>query len=752
MPPPNDPGRIEVQLAFLSGQETAAFLQMKEAMKTAADFMAAFKTADLALSVERMSKAAQTMREESARLNADLEARRNQPRIPNLPGAVLLGQTEQEARNNVKAEADAYRVQAQKKTEDRQAKERDKLDEQRMTDAERAATHARSRLGLPGLEDRSENPDVWYNKIESLNPDSSGIRIPQYGEITVQNILDRVRQNRLDASRKHVDQYGTITDPEAHTAAGRQAFWAERLSRQAGNAAGAHALFRQTQRGTQMAQGFSGMLEDPGTSLGFGRDIINIGPFGFTNPFSRAGAEGMHQWLDQFRLRLRGGINGEQAQQINAATAGSGFSGQQGADIRMDFMAPLVQRYGLNAENLAPFLQVLRTGTGTIDDLNRVLGELGEGARSARMPVDAFTQSVAQLGEQMQAQGGTFLGGAQLGTQFAQSTGLNPGVAGTLMQNPVVQGYVAARTGLPTTLAGSASPLAQQRSMEQALRDRVAAFKGTMPSHREPIRDIDGNVVDYEVTSGRDAEIAAAAQSLGINQEQAKQMMNHQGTFAAANFDALSRNFEGRTTVRHPRGEQSFIDRLNRSSGGNNTARLGAHGTGGSTVTLTGPTVSTQREYKMGKDGRVMYRIGHTSEWLEDTHQTEKMRQQLHGNDVAGVNLYGPGGLRGLHRMAMAAGVNQDDWNEVDKKARKGQTHEAMKEARQLVSDKVTQANADTNIAFTGAAEKFFKALVNQNKGLAGAGGLTGAMTATSNRGPNPLSNQTASAGALWGG
>lgn len=739
----DEPGKIEVQLAFLSGQETAAFMQMKEAMKTAAEFMKAFKAADFTDAAEKLVKAQKEMAKESARLQTDLAQLEQRRRTGGVAGALGQGVAnlrraagiggeppEDTSRDDARRNAD----EARQKLADQQKEEKTKqqqLRQEQMTDTERAAQHARSRFGgrVPDLGEGDSN--AWYNNVEALNPDAVGIRIPQYGELTVQDILGQFRQRAL----RRAQAATTVEDTERY---GRRAASIDELSRSAGNVAGLQSAFRQIQRHvTQPAQGLISAFEMPGASLGFERQQA-LGFLPFSTPFSPAGAEGMRQQMDQFSMRFGWGINAQQAAAITEATATAGFSGRQGTDIRRSLMAPAVQRFGVDPNALIPFTQTLRTGTANIQDLNTVINQLGLGARAARMNVNEFAQAVSNAGEQAQSTGGTFMQGATFGQQFSASTGLGPSVGNTLLQNNVVQGYLAARTGLPGRLAGAASPLAQQRAIEEALRDRVLAYQGTLPSHREPIRNAAGQITGYETTSGQDAAIGAAAADLGLNQEQARAILNRRGESSVSNFMAASRAYLGsvsggrdlqnaaRNFAAHPTGDRLLVNPNERYRYNSETGQVERY------------------------HGGIAYGILHGGDhWAADKSATTAMQRDVYGGRLAAHRTTGPSSLRSLHELAMQAGVSQSDWREQVDKAH--DPYQQIRQAQKLVQDQAVAANDPNAIKFTGPAAKFFEALVNKNKGLAGASDLSKSAVATSSAGPSPLTNQSNTSGSFGG-
>lgn len=734
----DEQGKIEVQLSILSGQESAAFREIQQTAKQVTEMMQMFKSRDFIETAERLAKVHEQMTKSSAQMNKVSKDLQQQERQSGVRGVLsgtgpLLDSHGQPFTKDGEKKAHEDLAQRQKDEQEKREESRRQKRLESMTDEERAASHRREKLGIPELRP-GQTGNQWYDRVSTLTPDAAGIRIPQFGEMTVQDILGIGRDHAL--RRANQSTPGTA-DWNRH--GNRAAMW-DAASRRAGDVAAVRASFRQIQRHvTRPAQGFVGQFDET-MPMGYRRDT---NPFsdalGFQLPFSAYGQQGAREKWDQWSMRWSAGINAEQAAEINNAANQAGFAGRMGTSVRRDFMAPAFREYKIDPQNLIPFTQTLRTGTSSIQELNAVVMQLGEGARSARMDVNSYTQAVSQSGEAAQASGGRFIQGVQFGNQFGSSTGLAPTVGNQLMQNPVVQGYVAARTGLPPNLAGAASPLAQQRSIEQALMERVSAFEGTMPSHREPIRDTSGAIIGYEETSGRDAAIGAAAQSLGINQEEAKAILNRKGSTAVQNFQAAARDYQnramgGKTPNDQKRQRGSMIDRWNKE---------GKH------------RFRADENFRYDEQtGKVLRKRGgiHVGdqEWSEDEEKTQALRDSMYGDAAKRQERNASGAdLRELHRMAMAAGVSQGDWeSQVD-----GQKDIAkrVQAAQKLVQNEVSEVNDGTQtIKFTGPAAKFFEALVKSNSNLAGSADLSKASVATSNTGSRPLTNTTNSGGPLF--
>jgi hypothetical protein len=277
------------------------------------------------------------------------------------------------------------------------------------------------------------NPVDWAAGEETAT-------IPQFGEMTIQDKLaigagflqrsgERAYQSRrqdIQNAQDAMQGVGTAEQYVQLAAAasgnnGNNRFLAAGLMRQAGEFSGKlYPVVNDLRR----VGGFLGQTRAAGISAGYNAGgTIGVGPIGVYNPFSPAMKEGLRQRWDTARLRMKGGINGEQAAGIVGGLAANGFVGGEGSDLAMDVMSPLVQQ-GLNPEITAAQLsEAIRNGATPAKEFRETLNELGPAARAARMSLDEFQQSLGGFANEMQGMGATYGQGYQLGRNL--STGLN---------------------------------------------------------------------------------------------------------------------------------------------------------------------------------------------------------------------------------------------------------------------------------------------------------------------------------------
>lgn len=718
----NDPGSIKVQLSLLSAQDSQAAQQLAASIGQIAKMFESLKASDFRDSAAKLAQLHTQMVADTQRLQQQAADQSMQQRGGAFRGAVLLNRPVEQIDNDlVRANAEANKERARQEAEKQSARERNRLDETRMTDAERAAEHMRSRFAvpLPSLDEDFDNEETRReprNKIVALNPNAEGLSIPRFGDFTIQDVIGIGRQKLLD--RAMIAQTPEERDRYLGSAA-----TADQISRQLGNVYAARSMYRRINNFAS-AQGFSpSAMVSSGAELGY-RRAEGSGSFGFVNditgflgmqgPFSPAGGEGFRQSIDIQKLRMQSGINGQQAAQIVGASAQAGFSGGARQDIANQFMAPLFRQFGVDPQNLIPFTQVLRTGTSTVAELSSTLANLGETARTARVDVNTMAQGLAQAGEAAQQMGGSFMSGVRFGTDFSNTTGLAPDVGNRMLGNSFVQAQLAASSGVPTFAQGALSPALKQAAIQNSLRTMVTAYRGAMPSVHTPIV-MDGRVVGQENVSSNDLAIGAAAGQLGITYDEAKAMMNRRGAGNVPNVQAAARSYEAsvRSLAAGNRTSASaWLDRQYKMKGFKYR------------VTSSGE-VQTSPE---GQDG-----------WKRNDELTGGYRDRMYGPALEAMrHRRGAVDQAELHKMVKGMGVSDSEWKHA---MDTNNPATRMSRVQRLISDKAREANADTHIAFTGPAAKFFRALVNQHGGWDQFGGEPTNVAAASSRGPSPLSS-----------
>jgi hypothetical protein len=230
----------------------------------------------------------------------------------------------------------------------------------------------------------------------------------------------------------------------------------------------------------------------------------------------------------------------------------------------------------------------------------------------------------------------------------------------------MVQAFTAARTGLPGFAQGALDPVSRVRGQYDALRAMVAGFAG-MPGHTERVRDPETGQIFTEATSARDVQIGAAANRLGINYDEARKMM---ATGGRANAMEVA---------------QAATDQYAREAAMPDPQDTHAH--------------------------RVAQRAQSTNPRVRNAQQTALQRSNE-------ANRSGRVSVQTLERLARQADV---DKSTIDDAAKAGDatTVEGRKKIaaafRGAIETKQREDNAQYQIAFTGEAERYFKALAKKS-------------------------------------
>lgn len=313
------------------------------------------------------------------------------------------------------------------------------------------------------------------------------------------------------------------------------------LLRLASQQAGPVALAQDALRGIQNIYQTGGALQQAGVQAGFqraGQITIPGTNIGFTNPldFFHSGSaanEGLRQRVTETRLRLMGGINGTQAQQIVGGLAGMGWTGGDATHIGFDAIAPLVQQ-GMNPElAVASYDMIMRQGNSSLTDFLSVMDKLGQSARAANMSLDEYQQGLMEFSKVAEGLGATGAQGAMLGRGMSDAFGIAPQVSAEILQSPLVQasalqaGFLPNEVGLMNT---NVATDATNRALDMAMR-ATAGFRG---------RTIRDPITHRIVATGQSQQIAQVASIMGLPTNLVERLMRQRDfSRAAGNASSL---------------------------------------------------------------------------------------------------------------------------------------------------------------------------------------------------------------------
>jgi len=715
---PDQPGRIEVGLSFLSAQESAAFREMKEAFTQAGKMFEAMKATDFLSQAQKFTELTQQMNTENERRQqAIARDQEMQQRGGGIRGAIRgavegwRAPTQQETSDRLNEEHRRQDEMADRANRTISPQEHDRRERlETMSDEMREAERLRRTSKLPpGIREQIfpsvtgvDGPDnPLLKKIEPLRGEETGMRIPRYGELNIQDLFNELRDRRMKQALE-------ATDPEEAQARNKSAGMYQYLSDRAGQGYAIQQLFNRARAG--MARigertGFSlSAFDTMGASLGYrrgpGQDLFGI-PLPFQTPFSPAGAQGERMWRDTLTARFLPGTNKEQAEALANATAQAGFSGQQGTDVMLKFMQPLQRQFGLDPQTLIPFTQVLRTGTGTIADLSKELGNLGELARTARVDVNTMAQALAASGEAAQQAGGYFQGGVQFGSRFSETTGLTPDVGNQLLQNNTVQALLAGATGLPTFASASAPAGAKMQATTDAINMYYQAYASNL-GEAGATRTVNLGGGRTATVRGDNPASTAVGSMFGISADAVDKIRSGQG------FQANIGRLEDELTA--------YEQQANRSGGradpASATKRI-------QDWINRDPQRKLSQRWNAQKNKFEYKQVDETTgkvTWREDTGEIAKQFSTEVGKTTMDKLNKDPNAVTrdDLVSAAHRAGIKGKELGHAVDDAKTPE--ERVKRTRALIAEKAAEEQAKYQIAFTGPAAKFFKALVNNNK------------------------------------
>lgn len=352
---------------------------------------------------------------------------------------------------------------------------------------------------------------------EGITPESRlALTIPRLGEFTIQDKLNMAAQWMGRAAMRQ-GEYDPDTGQMVYSPG------AQRAGRVAGTAAylrDQSASIVAIQREFERVRSFARGEEQSAESLGFSREsalgdasLFGIGARLNIPGLSAASREGLRQELTQRRVQAAAGVSGEEAQRIRQVVAGMGYSGNTNERLQMDLFRNLQQR-GIGPETFAPVIdQGIRQGNMSLASLRDTVIDLADAARNANMTLEEVSASSLEYAESVQQIGANYESALRNAATFTRS-GLDPRIASQAMQSPMMQGILMARTGLPPQLQGIVGAPGVMDAMGQAIRQGLALGQPFANLPDRTMTSASGQQIT--VSTGRDAQIAMAAQTTGI--------------------------------------------------------------------------------------------------------------------------------------------------------------------------------------------------------------------------------------------
>jgi hypothetical protein len=370
---------------------------------------------------------------------------------------------------------------------------------------------------------------------------SEGIKIPQFGDWQLNDKLQYARDlaTRVASfggyNQADIDAYNQGDMSAAPSTIGRVgAAAAGLLQRGYQNAATLHLI----SSGVKGVLGQGESFHSFGANLGYNPTGSSVGPstvLGFRNPLSlipglgtAASTQGSQAFAQEMILRTNAGISGEAAKQIIDSLGEQGFSGNALDNLSQNLSVPLVQQ-GMSPEIASQFANATRNGDTSIQQLSDSLKNFGQIAIETREPINQAAESLLAFMQTAEEFGSTQGQAAATGTQFSTITGLDPQILGEEYSNPLYQGYMMSQYGIMPSGLATADTGTQTAGMLGVLK---LAMNSTSGLDTPTYRMIDG--VRVMVQTGRERQIAQAAQLVGQSPAIAERLWRNQGRITAA--------------------------------------------------------------------------------------------------------------------------------------------------------------------------------------------------------------------------
>lgn len=383
--------------------------------------------------------------------------------------------------------------------------------------------------GIPGRDPRGVPAPLRAlasdpNRFERAQ---EGFRMPQFGELTVQDKLrmaaDYMTRSSLAAYERQYQQGEAqgLTGEQLNAYTQGTAINRGRsgvlLNMAADNATQASVVAGNVRQAFRWGQGMQAQGIESGYAPGGVTNIPGTN-IGFRNPldfFNRGSAfrESINQRMNAQRLRAQGGITGGQASEIVGSLAGLGWTGEQGQNMAFDAVAPLVQQ-GLNPGVTSQmFDQAIRNGNTSLADLRQTLDDLAPSARAAHMTLTEYQQGLDEFANKQQEMGATYGEGVRTGRNLSTAYGMAPQQIQAFTSSPLVQAIGATKFGALPQEFGALGTAGQAGAIQGGVDQALNAFQGF---RNTPVKDASGRII----ISGPRRQINMAAQALGVSYEQ----------------------------------------------------------------------------------------------------------------------------------------------------------------------------------------------------------------------------------------
>lgn len=385
--------------------------------------------------------------------------------------------------------------------------------------------------GGPGDPQPNDPALGWIRHARLQNLDQP-IQFPRFGELTTQDKLrmasDWMARNQLQRNDRAPEgqlpgQMGGRAAAALGIAANNYAQYRvirDNISR-FGEAVGVTRSGEQGQAGLGYSQ--------QGGNVGFnifgteiGGELPIIGPLA-----SEAGRQNIRREFEIRRLGASPQISTGQAREIYDTINQQGYSGGEADNLALRLYQPLV-RQGMSPGVVGQATdEAYRYGNTSIEALRESLSNLGDMARNTRQSVDQAAEGLSAFAQTAAEHGATLGSGLQTGREFVAATGQRAEVGARALQNPLFQAIAMRNTGLLPEQLGTMRGEEIASTQAQVVQMAMNMTRGFNRPRTERVTDARGNVITRQI-SGRDAQIAVAAERAGMDVETFRQTLRHQ--------------------------------------------------------------------------------------------------------------------------------------------------------------------------------------------------------------------------------
>lgn len=296
---------------------------------------------------------------------------------------------------------------------------------------------------------------------------AADLTIPQFGELTTQNILRFLSGTAFRRSQQQAGTEGGPSGERAGLASNllyRASEWSARW--QAAKMFAGRYGYEISPHDLAGTGGLQGLGALAGATGGGDVNVLGMGVrIPFLDPQFRKGLS--EEW-QRTKFAAQAGINKTQVNTVFGNLYNEGWLGGDRTN-QMRRAGVDIMKYNTQLGNNPAIYQAMdkatRLGAESLKGFVGVVKQIPDAAKAAHVSLDQMVQDGNALGEINQSQGGTYATGFRNAQYLAQLTGLPAGVMAQMFENPLVQSQAMLNTGLGPWMQGLQTPSERLQSM-----------------------------------------------------------------------------------------------------------------------------------------------------------------------------------------------------------------------------------------------------------------------------------------------